>query len=192
MIIQFKDVRSNHDLINAKAQSGTPGYIFFWSHKNNRGGVNKACFSQWYDSPFTVDDTEYLTAEHYMMAGKARLFNDETALQNILSARDPGAAKHYGREVTGFVQGVWEKHRFEIVVRGNMVKFSQHDELRGFLLATGNRVLVEASPIDRIWGIGLTEDDADSHFPEKWQGLNLLGYALMEVRSRLAAAGAVW
>ena len=93
-----------------------------------------------------------------------------------------------GREVRGFDDARWCEARFEIVVQGNLAKFSQHPALGDYLLSTRDQVLVEASPVDRIWGIGLAADDTKASRPEQWRGLNLLGYALMEVRDRLRGA----
>lgn len=95
-------------------------------------------------------------------------------------------AKAFGREVRGFDEKAWTEHRLEIVVAGNTAKFSQHEELGRFLVETGDRVLVEASPLDRVWGIGLTADDPRASDPAQWLGLNLLGVALTEVRSKLS------
>ena len=120
-----------------------------------------------------------------MMVQKARLFNDEEAADKALAARTPQGAKAAGRGVRGFSEVEWAAARCRIVVAGNMAKFSQHDDLRRYLLSTGNRVLVEASPLDRVWGIGLAADDARAKSPSRWRGLNLLGFALMEVRDQI-------
>jgi len=157
-------------------------YVFFWGHQQNKSGVTAACFSQWYDSPFVVDGRRYLTAEHFMMAEKAALFGDAATRDRVLQAPSPGAAKALGRQVQGFSEAVWVEHRFDIVVRANQAKFSQHAPLREFLEQTGSRVLVESSPVDKIWGIGLAQDDERAANPDLWQGLNLLGFALMQVR----------
>ncbi|MYN40048.1 GNAT family N-acetyltransferase [Duganella sp. FT109W] len=160
--------------------------LMFWGHQPSRdGAITKTCFSQWFEASFEVDGIRYLTAEHYMMAEKARLFGDEAARQRVLAATNPGAAKAIGREVLGFDNQRWLAHRWDIVVRANMAKFSQNAALRTFLLDTQDRVLVEASPVDAIWGIGLGADDPRATDPAAWEGLNLLGFALMEVRSRL-------
>ncbi len=161
-------------------------HLFFWGHqpmKDNR--VNKSCCSQWYESPFEQDGIRYPTAEHWMMAGKARLFKDESTLAKILNCRTPAEAKKLGRIVQNFDRKIWEAHRSEIVVQGNVLKFGQDDDLWNFLDNTKERVLVEASPMDRIWGIGLAADAPGIEYPENWRGLNLLGYALMEARDRL-------
>jgi ribA/ribD-fused uncharacterized protein len=149
------------------------------------GEIGKPCLSQWWPAPFTVEGDTYPTAEHFMMSEKARLFGDEETRSKILTAPHPKAAKQLGRAVQGFDDRRWEEARFGLVVRGNLAKFGQNAPLRDFLLNTGNRVLVEASPVDRVWGIGLAANDPLAEHPEQWRGLNLLGFALMEVRGRL-------
>ncbi|MDE9519380.1 NADAR family protein [Xenorhabdus bovienii] len=161
-------------------------YLFFWGHKNNHTDyITKSCLSQWYPVPFIVNNVSYSSAEHYMMAEKARLFNDFATREKIINAKNPGAAKAYGREVRGFNQSIWDEHRLAIVIDGNLAKFSQNDALTEFLLNTGDKILVEASPVDRIWGIGLAEGFANIENPLTWNGLNLLGFALMAVREEL-------
>lgn len=161
-------------------------YLFFWSHRPERQGeIDRACLSQWWRAPFQVAGTLYPTAEHYMMAEKARLFGDEATLARILVAPSPGAAKKLGREVRGFDPARWDAERFGIVVAGNRAKFSRHPELAAYLRSTAPRILVEASPQDRIWGIGLAEDDPAAQNPRLWRGSNLLGFALMQVRREL-------
>ncbi len=121
------------------------------------------------------------------MAEKARLFHDVDAERRILRASSPGAAKRFGREVRGFDESEWVANRFDIAVKGNTAKFGQNEKLATFLLGTKHRVLVEASPVDRIWGIGLEARDARAENPLAWNGLNVLGFVLMEVRARLFA-----
>lgn len=182
-----EETRDRESLIEAVRLGAAPKFLFFWGHRPLPGGeVGKPCLSQWADAPFTVDDLEYPTAEHFMMAEKARLFGDDAAVERILRATSPGAAKRLGRGVRSFEQARWEAARFEIVVRGNVAKFGQSPLLREFLLGTAGRVLVEASPVDRIWGIGLAASDARAAHPDQWLGLNLLGFALMEARLRLS------
>ncbi|HLK96213.1 MAG TPA: NADAR family protein [Hymenobacter sp.] len=162
-------------------------YLLFWGHTvRPNEPVGKECFSQWYPAAFTLDGDTYATAEHYMMAEKARLFNDETTRAAILQAAHPNDAKKLGRRVKGFDDAQWNAARFAIVVRGNEAKFSQHPAMRDFLLQSGARVLVEASPVDTIWGIGLAQDSPRATNPAEWRGLNLLGFALMEVRDNLS------
>jgi ribA/ribD-fused uncharacterized protein len=120
-----------------------------------------------------------------MMAAKTLLFGDAETAARIQAAPHPGAAKKLGRQVRGFDERSWVQRRFDLVITGNLAKFGQHPQLRDFLLGTGNRILVEASPLDRIWGIGLAVDDERATSPQQWPGLNLLGFALMEVRHQL-------
>ena len=101
------------------------------------------------------------------------------------SATNPALAKAAGRTVLDFDDTVWERERFEIVARGNTHKFAAHPDMREFLLRTGSRVLVEASPRDRVWGIGMGARNENAENPAAWRGLNLLGFALMEARERL-------
>lgn len=182
----MNQIRNKLDLINYINQGNKAKYLFFWGHQPNQdGSISKSCFSQWYDASFQIDGVRYPTAEHYMMAEKARLFKDNEILAKILATSHPGEAKKLGRQVTGFDQETWLEHRSPIVVRGNVGKFNQNEALKEFLLNTGERILVEASPRDRIWGIGLGQNNPDAANPDRWRGLNLLGFALMEVRSLL-------
>lgn len=163
-------------------------YVFFWSGKPEYDQrVSKACFSQWWDCKFTVDGMEYHTAEQYMMSQKALLFGDKKTYSAIMSASHPHEFQKLGRTVSGFVQKTWDEKCCQIVIEGNVAKFSQNEDLKAFLLGTGNRILVEASPLDRIWGIGMAENDIDIENPFLWKGTNFLGFALMEVRDRLSA-----
>ncbi|USX49029.1 NADAR family protein [Lentzea sp. HUAS12] len=163
-------------------------YLFFWGHQPERdGSVGKGCLSQWWPCTFVVDGQEFASAEHYMMWRKALLFDDTAVAARVLTARTPAEAKSLGRQVSGFAGEVWDAQRLQIVVEGNLAKFGQDPALRSYLLGTGSRVLVEASPQDRVWGIGLVASDPRASDPSQWLGLNLLGEALMEARSRLAA-----
>ena len=178
-------IRSKQDLTSYLNAGNKVKYVFFWGHKNSTVDVTKSCFSQWYESSFNVSGNTYKTAEHFMMYEKAMLFGDSIAAKRILVASNPGEAKAIGREVVGFEQAAWEGQRFKIVVSANVAKFGGAPELKEFLLKTGNRVLVEASPMDKIWGIGMAADDPLCQNPNKWKGENLLGFALMEARDLL-------
>ncbi len=161
-------------------------FLFFWGHQKLKSGeIGQSCLSQWWTTNFEIDGIKYFSAEHYMMAEKARLFNDVENLEKIIESNSPAQAKQFGREVRGFKEDVWIKNRYEIVKRGNLAKFAQNQELKSFLLSTKMRVLVEASPVDSIWGIGLAKESEHCQNPIKWRGLNLLGFALMEVRDEL-------
>ncbi|MFJ4437462.1 NADAR family protein [Streptomyces sp. NPDC088923] len=164
-------------------------FLHFWGHTSRGGNLDKACLSQWWPAPFTVGDATYATAEHWMMARKARLFGDVAAEHAALTARGPAQAKAAGRLVQGFDEATWERNRFGIVVEGSVHKFSADPALTAFLLGTGNRVLVEASPLDRIWGIGLAADNPRASRPTSWRGQNLLGFALMAARDILRGEG---
>ena len=178
-------IRSNKQLIDTLSQGEKVKYVFFWGHQDKKGKTTKSCFSQWYDSPFVEGEVKYLTAAHYMMHAKANLFNDLNAAAKVLSAKTPGEAKAIGREIQGFDEEQWVRSRFDIVVKANLAKFTSTPELKEFLMNTSNKVLVEASPVDRIWGIGIANDNPSIENPKEWNGLNLLGYALMEVREQL-------
>jgi ribA/ribD-fused uncharacterized protein len=179
-------VRSVETLVSAIQRGWRPKWLFFWGHRPSKTGeVTSSCFSQWWAGhPFEVDGQRYATAEHWMMAGKARLFGDSEILNQILVAKSPAIAKALGRKVARFEEQAWRKARWEIVVQGNLAKFGQHADLRTFLSNTGDRVIVEASPFDRIWGIGMAAKDSTVEDPARWKGLNLLGFALMEARER--------
>lgn len=120
-----------------------------------------------------------------MMAAKARLFGDEDAREKIMAASGPKEAKTLGRQVRNFDDKVWTQRRFDIVVHGNIAKFNQNSELGVWLGNTQENVIVEASPYDTIWGIGLKSDDVRAAVPTQWRGLNLLGFALMKTREAI-------
>lgn len=142
-------------------------------------------FSQWYPSNFIVDGIEYNCAEQYMMAEKARFFGDESTLEEIMETDEPAEQKRLGRLVSGFDEDDWNEVAIDIVVKGNLAKFSQNKKLKKKLLKTGSRILVEASPEDCIWGIGLAEDDPRALDRHSWEGTNWLGEALSQVRDEL-------
>jgi len=160
-----------------KAERITDTYVFFW------GGP----FSQWYRSTFKDNETgiEFNCAEQYMMAHKASMFGDTESLKKIMAAKNPREQKALGRRVKNFDHNIWDEDGFGIVVDANLAKFSQNAKLKEMLLATGDKVLVEASPYDKIWGIGLHWNDDRVLDESKWQGDNLLGQALMMVRNTL-------
>ncbi|MFT3775277.1 MAG: NADAR family protein [Minicystis sp.] len=179
-----------HDLatLQALVRDGLqPKFIFFWGHTGkDPAQPGQECMSQWYPAPFTIDGVRYATAEHYMMAEKARLFGDEEAAQRVLAASHPSEVKNAGRAVRNFDDALWTERRFGIVVAGNRAKFGQNPALGRYLADTRGRILVEASPTDTIWGIGLAAKDSSAPDPLAWRGLNLLGFALMVVRAELA------
>ena len=158
-------------------------YLYFWGHTPPAdGSINKSCLSQWFDAGFEIDGITYQTAEHWMMACKARLFGDKDSLEKIIATKDPMQAKLLGREVKNFDAKTWMAEARQFVTVGNIAKFSQNAELGAFLMGTGNTILVEASPQDTVWGIGLVATDPKAKHPTTWQGTNLLGFALMDAR----------
>lgn len=162
-----------------------PEYFFFYGHDPEKVG-DKAVFSQWYMKPFTVDGHRYECMEQYMMAEKALLFKDFDMLKQILNSQSPKECKAFGRKVKNFDTETWNEHSQKIVFKGNYAKFSQNSRLLKFLLATGDKVLVEASPFDKIWGIGMRACKAaeDHH---NWHGKNQLGYTLTRVKKAIIA-----
>jgi ribA/ribD-fused uncharacterized protein len=142
-------------------------------------------FSQWFPCSFTDQEHEFCCMEQYMMHGKALLFGDAAIASEVMAAVAPKTHKALGRKVTPFDDKVWRAHREEIVMRGNRVKFTQNVELRTLLLATAGTTLVEASPFDRIWGIGLGATNPLAQQRSTWRGQNLLGHILTELREEL-------
>lgn len=179
-------MRTREQLIEVLDSGAAVDFLFFWGHAPKGSGVDASCLSQWFPCAFTHGGVRYATAEHFMMAEKARLFRDVEVLPRILEAKTPAEAKALGRLVRSFDADVWDAARFDAVVRGNVAKFGEHAELGRFLRSTGQKVLVEASPRDRIWGIGMGASNPDARLPARWRGRNLLGFALMEARTRWA------
>ncbi|RYD82449.1 MAG: NADAR family protein [Sphingobacteriales bacterium] len=164
-------------------------FIYFWGNTKKSGEIDKSCFSQWYESSFELENVNYKTAEHWMMAQKAHLFNDIKAFDKIINCKKPGEAKEIGRNVLNYNEGIWNETKFEIVKTGNIHKFNQNSELAEYLLKTADRILVEASPVDTVWGIGLSQDNPDINNIYVWRGENLLGFVLMEVRDFITKFG---
>lgn len=161
-------------------------FLFFWGHTASKdGSINEGCFSQWWKSHFEVDGITYSCAEQYMMAQKARMFEDEEMLKSIMNTDNPKSMKAFGRAVRDFDKETWDNCCYELVKKGNLAKFSQNPELLEYLKSTHRRILVEASPRDRIWGIGMGKQNPDAECPIKWKGTNLLGFALTEAREEL-------
>lgn len=162
-----------------------PEYFFFYGHDPEKVG-DDAVFSQWYKKPFTVDGHRYVCMEQYMMSQKALLFKDMEMLKQIVQCEDPSVCKKLGRKVRHFDSDVWNEHSQKIVFKGNYAKFSQNPRLKELLLATGDKVLVEASPFDRIWGIGMRACKAAADH-RNWRGKNQLGYTLTRVKKAIIA-----
>lgn len=150
-------------------------YTFFWSGP----------FSQWYPSIFTIKGIKFNCAEQFMMYSKAQLFGDTTTANEILATVSPKDQKALGRQVSNFDPVIWDNIAPTLVYLGNLAKFTQDPKLHAVLMATGDTQLVEASPYDAIWGIGLDEVAAKSVDPKDWPGTNWLGIAITQVREDL-------
>lgn len=155
--------------------TSTDRFVLFWG----------SWPSQFFKASFEINGVTYVCCEQFMMAEKARVFRDGEAEQAILAAKSPREHKALGRKVRGFDPNVWNSVCRGVVYTGNLAKYEQNAELRELLLRTGDRTIVEASPEDRIWGIGLAQDDPRSQDPQQWQGTNWLGIALMQVRDEI-------
>jgi len=152
--------------------------VLFW------GGV----LSNWYKSDFILDGVMYTSAEQHMMAEKARYFNDSASETKIMNEQNPRQQKLYGKQVVGFDTDKWKNVCVDLVYPGIKAKFEQNQAIAQLLLATGDKSIAEASPYDKIWGIGLATTDERAIDPENWDGTNLLGEILMLVRTELRNA----
>lgn len=139
-------------------------------------------FSQWYPSDFTIDKVSYNCAEQYMMHKKALFFGDFDNAINIMNTTNPQTQKAFGRQVRNFDADKWSNVAYDFVLKGNIEKFAQNPRLLEYLLSTEGTEIVEASPYDTIWGIGLGETDERAFDKSQWRGQNLLGKVLMETR----------
>lgn len=167
-------------------RAGTlPPVLAFWGHTPRSAGPGPWLLSQWWRSEFRVDGVRYRSAEMFMMAEKAALMGDLARRARILATDDPRGCKALGRAVTPYDGQLWERERYAVVLRGSAAKFGQDPALRSYLAGTAPAVLVEASPDDRVWGVGLDADDPAVGSPSAWRGGNLLGLALMQVRATL-------
>ncbi len=166
---------------------GRPVLAFFSKGNDIRDKVTKDCLSQWYRCEFIVDGIKYNCMEQYMMAQKALLFGDMYYYFKIMSSENPRDMKNFGRQARGFEVNVWDAVKMDIVRTGNYHKFSQNPKLRDFLLGTGDMVIVEASPWDKVWGAGIDTKDKRVNFIDQWPGRNLLGFCLMQVRDNIRA-----
>lgn len=149
--------------------------VLFWGGK----------FSQWYNADMVISGVKYCTCEQFMMAEKARTFSDNIALQQIMKTNDPKEQKAIGRKVDNFDADIWSPISREVVYTGNLAKFTQNKDCFDELMETGDKTIVEASPYDKIWGIGLSATDPRALDRNQWQGTNWLGEAIMKVRETL-------
>lgn len=142
-------------------------------------------FSNWHRCEFSYRGFTFTSVEQFMMLSKAKLFADERSAKAVMATNDPAQQKAIGRKVTGFDESLWNRKRESIVYVGCREKFAQNRAMRSVLMASSPTVLVEASPWDRIWGVGLDARDPGIADPSQWQGQNLLGKTLMRVRDAL-------
>lgn len=143
--------------------------------------------SQWYPSPFTLDGISYVNCEQRMMYMKGAVFGDQDAMREVMETDDPKRHKEIGRAVRNFDPDVWSAKAYQVVVEANYAKYSQNPELKEFLLGTGDRKFVECAPYDKIWGNGLNITQTLQTPEDQWNGTNLLGKAIMDVRTALHA-----
>ena len=175
---QFVAKMRKHPQFSAVTE--TEAHVFFWKPLS--------AFDQWSPCRFEVDGQWYNCAEQYMMSEKAQLFGDMHTRAKILTELDPAVQKRLASAkgtLRNFDESTWERESLRIVTAGNRAKFEQNAELKAVLLATAGKLLVEASPMDAIWGIGLGVQEALERDPATWPGKNLLGQALMLVREQL-------
>lgn len=150
----------------------TEKFVFFWETAD--------IYSNWHPAKFRMNGHTFANSEQAMMYEKAKLMGDENIMAKVLKTTNPKSVKALGREVKP-----WKKHRLEIMTNICLAKFKANPTLTEQLLATGNKIIIEASPYDNIWGIGMRDSDEGVENPKNWQGLNLLGEALMNVRKVL-------
>lgn len=174
LTISGAEIERLKKIVHGEEMKTTDTMVLFW------GGP----FSQWYKHKMVINGVTYNTAEQYMMAMKASVFGDTEAQEKIMRTNDPAKQKAIGRTVKNFNADEWSKISKSVVRRANFAKF-EDPELKKILLDTGDKEIVEASPYDKIWGIGLGEDDPRALDKSQWQGLNWLGECLMDVREHL-------
>lgn len=167
--------------------------VLFWGHSPAINNViTDSCLSQWYKCKFTETYTSkdgatkkvnFTSTEQYMMFRKASIFKDYEIANHILKIQNPKTIKGLGRKIKDFDEAIWDKHKVRVVIRGNYLKFSQNEELKKHLLSTGDKIIVEASPYDKVWGVGMSRGNKGIYDLNKWKGENLLGFSLMAVRA---------
>ena len=153
----------------------TDTHYFFWS--------GQSLFSNWTDTLFVWNNRKLHNAETGMMIQKALLFKDMPAVKRMMIHQNPRLVKHIGRTVENFDKDIWHEKCVDLVVEILLCKFSQNADCKEELLSSGNKVIVESSVYDNIWGIGLATNDDRILDEANWKGLNLLGEALMKTRT---------
>lgn len=151
--------------------------VTFWNTSGEFG-----CFSNWKKSIFKVGEIEFYNMEQFIMYQKALLFGDVEVAEKILKEKNPKEIKKFGREVKNFNAEIWSRNLFHLCSVGMVEKFNQNPDMKNILISTGNKTIVEASPYDKIWGIGMSETDEDILNMSKW-GENILGKMLCYTRN---------
>lgn len=172
----------SRDMPFIKSLAGGPEekYVFFFGGTKN---LPNSYLSNWYPCTFEINGIQYNCVEQFMMACKANIFGDTQTLERVMSSTNPSEQKRLGKQVLGFSDEVWDTWKERVVFQGCLAKFDQNLDLKSKLLSTKGKKLVEASPYDKIWGIGISEDDPKRFDESKW-GQNLLGKVLMKVREQ--------
>lgn len=194
-ILQAENKRAMHMSFPIKLVNNKYQFFVNRNFATYKGGVlkeefelfyeTKNCFSQWYNCEFEFNGITFSSAEQFMMHEKAILFNDNDSAKRILSTKNPREQKAIGRIVKNFDESIWAKESIEIVYEGNKAKFTQNQNLLNELMKTKGKTLVEASPTDIIWGVGMAKNNEQIQDRNKWVGNNLLGVVLTELREEL-------
>lgn len=162
----------------------TNNIIAFWKPKNT-ANIGSHVLTQWHKCKFKLGNFQYNNTEQYMMMEKAKLFEDDFIYEQLKKPMHPKEYKALGRKIRGFEEKTWDKAKVEIVYKGNHAKFTQNKDLEKYLVQTKDKIIIEASPYDTVWGIGLAVTSDDLLIPENWKGENLLGFILMQVREEI-------
>lgn len=163
------------------AQLENKNIIGFWGHSKNK---QYAYFSNWYQSNFNIENLNFCNVEQYLMYQKALCFKDNLISKKILNTTDPKEIKYLGRKVRNYNDIEWDKIRYDVLKKALKAKFTQNKLLLNKLIETKDSVLVEASPYDKIWGIGMDVNHEHKDYT-KWQGTNLLGWGLTEIKNEI-------
>lgn len=158
-------------------------FVFFGEcHSEFTDSVGKECFSRWYSLAFEIEGKSFFCIEQYMMAEKACFFDDEECERRIMNNNDIEDITLLGQQIKIFDGFLWDNYKKDVIRQGNVAKFADNKELFEFLISTDDAILVEATPYDVVWGIGMREGDQGIDNPHNWKGENILGFTLMKIR----------
>lgn len=177
MMLRREDLMTVEELRERYNQGEHFDFNFFFTSRD--------CLSNWYEASFVVDGVYYWCTEQYMMAKKAELFGDTLIQQKIMESTRQDRIKKLGRMTSWFDEDLWNAHKIGIVFDGNYAKFTMNPDLKQYMINQKGKVLVEASPYDKIWGVGLDKTDPAIRNPNNWRGQNCLGFTLMAVRDKI-------